>query len=830
MLRRLTPYLIAAAVALTSTLGFVSRPATGAPGEHADYVIIAGAAGLRWDDVNAVDTPTLWQLAQNGAVGALSVTSAHTPTCPVDGWLSLGAGNFALWSDDEVVNPDCPTKTPDIRSPDGIGAFLPDVDPKVNGVNDRQAYGAQPGALAEAVRCTAAVGPGAAVAAARASGRVDRYQAALPDRPQALLDTCILSIVDLGTIMGTSPQLRQVAARQADQALARVLAARPARSLVLVAGLSDTDRTSRLHVAIADGPGYPAGWLTSSSTSRPGYLQLTDLAPTALTALNRPVPEKLFAGQPAVSIAGRPSDLATAVSRLADADREAGAQRRVTGGFLTVLAVAQLVLFAALVPFLRRARRYAGPRGPRPMPPRLVLTLEVLLVAASLTLPAALVADAVPWWRTDAAGAIFSAVTVAVVAALTCAVTLGPWRRGALGPLGAVAGIVATIVGVDVLTGARLQLNGVAGYSALEGGRYAGLGTVGLGLLLASILLLAGWLGQRFRRRWRPVVIAVVGGIGVVLVGSPYLGANAGGAVALTAGTCVAVAICTGGFLTFARLAWAVLTGLLVTTGFALLDLLRPPGDRGSLGRILTEAQNGTGAAAIHRTGAATAAALASPLTLVVIASGVMLMLVLLRPWGGLKRLFGLYPAVRAVFIGVGVAGLLAGLLDGAAFVVAGAAAATAMPLACLAALRVLDRADDRTGGPARTGEEAEATAAVLAEQTSDSPARVPRPARRRPRAAWTRTAWSRTAWSRTAWSRTAWRLRGRGRVAPVVPAVPAASNGAASNVAANGAAPNGAAVADGVPAAANGAAAADGPAVPPAVCPPAGGGGDVLP
>src|SRR5205823_12023472 len=207
---------------------------------------------------------------------------------------------------------------------------------------------------------------------------------------------------------------------------------------------------------------------------------------------------------------------------------------------------------------------------------------------------------------------------------------------------------------------------------------------------------------------------------------------------------------------------------------------------------------------------------------------------VLLRPWGGRKRLFGLYPAVRAVFIGVGVAGLLAGLLDGAAFVVAGAAAATAMPLACLAALRVLDRADDRTGGPARTGEEAEATAAVLAEQTSDSPARVPRPARRRPRAAWSRTAWSRTAWSRTAWSRTAWsrtawRLRGRGRVAPVVPAVPAASNGAASNVAANGAAPN-AAVADGVPAAANGAAAADGPAVPPAVCPPAGGGGDVLP
>src|SRR6266545_341494 len=749
MLRRLTPYLIAAAVALTSTLGLVSRPATGAPAEHVDYVVIAGAAGLRWDDVNPVDTPTMWRLAQHAAVGALSVTSAHTPTCPADGWLTLGAGNFAVRTDPTLsVGPDCPPDTVPVPTQGGTGATLPDQETGVNRWNRDQSYGAQPGALAEAVRCTVAVGPGAAIAAARASGRVDRYRPALPDQPEPLLASCILSIVDLGTIRGDSPQVRQAAARQADQVLARLLAARPDRSLVIVAGLSDTDRTSRLHVAIADGPGYPAGWLTSSSTSRPGYVKLTDLAPSALTALDRPLPSKLFAGQPAGSIAGRPTDLATAVSRLSDADREAGAQRRVTGWFLTVLTASELLLFAAMVPFLRRARRYAGPRGPRPMPPRLVLALEVLLVAASLTLPAALVADAVPWWRTSAAGPLFS-----------------------------------------VLTGARLQLNGVVGYSALEGGRYAGLGTVGLGLLLASILMVAGWLAQRSRRRWRPVVIAVVGGIGVVLVGSPYLGANAGGAVSLTAGTCVAAAISTGGFLTFARLAWAVLTGLAVTTGFALLDLLRPPGERGSLGRVLTEAQDGNGAAAIHGTGVANAASvLSSPLTLVVLGTGLLLMLVLLRPWGGLKRLFGLYPAVRATLVGVGVAGLLAGLLDGAGFVVAGAAAATAVPLACLGALRVLDHADDRTpvtGTPVEEpADAAEAADARLAETTSDLPARISKSVRRR--------------------IRPGWRRPGRRRPAVAPAAVPGAGVGTVTS-------------------------GLDG-AGPPAVCPPADHAGDVLP
>ena len=43
-------------------------------------------------------TPTLWQEASRGSVGWLSVKSAHLTTCPSDGWLTLGAGNYAAWT------------------------------------------------------------------------------------------------------------------------------------------------------------------------------------------------------------------------------------------------------------------------------------------------------------------------------------------------------------------------------------------------------------------------------------------------------------------------------------------------------------------------------------------------------------------------------------------------------------------------------------------------------------------------------------------------------------------------------------------------------------
>jgi len=716
---RALPYLIALAVALVAILALVPRPQPAAVRAPASHVVLAGVPGLRWDDVSPVETPTLWALAEGGAVGALAVRSARTPTCPIDGWLTLGAGNYTR-GPTGLVDGACPVDYPSVEE-SSAGARLPVLDHEaITAENKKLDNGTVLGALSESARCTAAAGPGAALAAARPFGRIDRYQPTLGDGLRDLLAGCALSFVDLGVVRGTGAA-RVVAARQADAALAAVLAARPARSLVVVAGLSDTTEVARLHVAIAHGPGFGPGWLTSPSTGRQGYLRLIDLAPTALAALGRPAPVDLFAGAAAARESGRPASLTAAVDRLADADRLAGAQRRVSTNFFLVLALAQLALYLAVIPLLRR-RPGAPPTGPalpgtdpprvrrRFLPPWLAGWLyprlprgwaewvEWALLAAALAVPAAMLTDIVPWWRAGLPGVTFSAIFAFVLVAATVAAGLATARHRALGPLGGVAGGVVIAIGLDVLTGARLQLDGVTGYSALAGARYAGIGTIGLGMFTGTLLLAAAALAQRAPRQWRPVVVTTVGSVGAVIVGSPYFGADAAGAVGLTAGVCTAAAMSAGGWLSYRRLAGAVLAGLGLTAAFAVLDLRRPAEQRSSVGRFVAHLDDGTAAVVLQRAGESSIVTVAnSPLTLLVIGAALYIGLVLLRDWGGLRRVHGLFPAVRGALAGTIVATLIVGVVEGVGLNVTGAALAVALPLIVLAVLRVRHHRTDRT-------------------------------------------------------------------------------------------------------------------------------------
>src|SRR4051794_7137788 len=152
---------VAALLLLTAVWAAV-QPAMPAHAESAQpRVIVVGAPGLRWSDVNAHDTPALVRLAREGASGVLAVRTAAPADCPADGWLTVGAGNRVRSAGRHPGR--CPATFPEPSS-------LPD---QVHANEDRR-EGADPGLLADTLRsrgrCVAGAGPGARLGAAASDG------------------------------------------------------------------------------------------------------------------------------------------------------------------------------------------------------------------------------------------------------------------------------------------------------------------------------------------------------------------------------------------------------------------------------------------------------------------------------------------------------------------------------------------------------------------------------------------------------------------------------------------------------------------------------------
>jgi hypothetical protein len=447
----------------------------------------------------------------------------------------------------------------------------------------------------------------------------------LPAEPALLADAlggCPLTLVSLDQLTiagtpgaektdeGTEPERRAAALTRIDEAVGRLRAAvatLPGDTLLLLAGISEVnDGRAQLHVGMASGPGFSAqGWLTSASTGRAPFAQLIDLAPTALTALGREVPASMN-GQP-LHVAGQRPDLPQAVAELERINTAATVHYRSTGFFFwcLVAVTAGVVALGMLV--------LGGRRGPRRRDAgRWRALLRTVALAAAALPVATYLAGVFPWERSGSPRPALAAAVVGADLVVLAVATLGPWRRRRLGPpLAVLVLTLATLVG-DVLTGSRLELNGLLGYDAIVAGRFTGYGNLTFGLLSVSALTVTAAVataaGRRAQGRERRVTAGVVLGIGVLVVGvigAPGLGRDFGGVLAALPGFLVLAMLLARVRVTVARLV-AVLAVAVVAVGtLAVLDWLQPPGERSHLGRFVEQVLTGEAWTVVSRKGQA---------------------------------------------------------------------------------------------------------------------------------------------------------------------------------------------------------------------------------
>jgi hypothetical protein len=664
---------------------------------RAARVLVVGVPGLVWADLDPVRTPRLWALAEDGAIGALSVRAARSTTCVLDGWSTLGAGNRARYPGPAEPIPPVPVDpgTAADGSPGTASAPVMDATLSYCGVEEQVAsiglhdppatlarvaedeatmrFGAEPGALGDAVGCATVVGRGASLAAAGPRTAMDLRDTlpATVAETTPLLTGCPLTLVSLDqltdagrpspeqTDTGTAPIAREQAVSALDAQIGQLddaAAGLPGDTLLLVAGISEVNGgRPQLHLGLADGPGMPAGWLTSASTGRVPFLQLIDLAPTALRALDVEQPASMN-GQPVTVTAARPA-LPEALARLEDANTRATVHYRSTGPAFWVLVAVNAAVVAAGVLLLGGWGRLGGHGGRRAR----TLVRAGCLAAAALPV-ATYLADLLPW---QAAGSPRWALVAAVLAAdvvVAAVAGLGPWRRRRTGPALVLLAVTLSTLVADVLTGSHLELDGLLGYDAIVAGRFVGYGNLTFGLFSVSALLLAAAAAAAVARRGRPaggpdeaaeapargrwlLPVLLAGAVAVVLIGAPSLGRDFGGVLAAVPGFLVLGMLLARIRVTVVRLVAVLAAAVAAVAVVAVLDWLRPAAERSHLGRFVAQVLDGQAQTVVVRKGAANLSILVGSPLAWMLPVALVAAVWLLRPGGLLRSSAGRAPA-----------------------------------------------------------------------------------------------------------------------------------------------------------------------------------------
>ena len=629
--RHLAP-LLATIVLAGLIVPLTAGPAGGGPPEpRAERVLVLALPTLAWDELYQGDTPALDKLLDRSAVGALSVRDVLPETDAGDGYATVSAGTRArgVYAGGQVLEP-----TEDfLGTPAGAVYARNTGFSAASGVvalgfsslvarNDGLDYGAEIGALGQAL-ADAGI-PRAVIANADGDGVVDdpvfnrtaatalidgrgavpagavsadlledapeapygvrlattavvtAFEAAWGDGGVVLVEGSDLARTDRYLPLATTThrtELRRTALRATDDLVRSVLTfVDPERDAVLVVAPYHAAASVHLTVAALRRPGVEPGLLRSASTRRTGLVTLVDIAPTILDLVGVDRPPSMEGRRFERSAAGAPAGAERAAD-LDQIDRASRYRDRMVAPVAVTFVVLQAVLWVGAAMVLRRGA------------PRLRRLVGIAALAMLAYLPATYLAGLLDFHDAPT-GAYWAFLIVLAAGFSVLASVVG--RQGALDPLLLCLGLVFGLLVIDIVSGARLQLNTVFGYSPTVGGRFAGMGNLAFGQFAGAAFLLCGLLSRRLAGRSFGTAVAFgVLLLATVIDGMPFWGSDVGGVLAFVPAIGVTAARVLGHRVRWRSMAAWGTAAVVVVGVFAALDLSRPADRRTHLGRLV---------------------------------------------------------------------------------------------------------------------------------------------------------------------------------------------------------------------------------------------------
>ncbi|SMX81372.1 hypothetical protein [Brevibacterium aurantiacum] len=535
--------------------------------------IFIGVSGFSFEDLDPRTTPNLWRMMQTAQIGTITPRSVRTTSCPVDGWLGVGAGRRAADEPrEECRQPAAP-----------LDGWVADWDVYAQ-VARSDNYDANLGALTESVPDIAAFGPGAAIAAADHRGKVDNWSPVGDDLAQKAARASQngeLTLVDLGDTTSDGYSLKAL-----DSHVGKILAA---------AGWVDPNDPEHLTVgtspiifsSIADGsvksssmqstmmlrPGGTVGLLSSSSTRQPGLIQVPDLAPTLV---------ELSDGEPMQNAAGAPmnnqdpdSGWESRFQTVLDRQVAVKTQNELSTWFFPVVATLMVGLLV-LAWLLRKNHRELVHSGAY----RLGIVFAAMPVSTYLV-------NTVPWERATNPDIAMLGALAGWSLALGVIALLGPWRGFKLEPVLFVSVVTVLVLAYDVMTGSQLQMSTLLGEPLLIASRFYGIGNSALALYCCALILaVAGFASLTKRPLMRILIVTVPILISSVILAAPGLGTKFGSVPTLIIGVAYLVLAAAGIRFSLKRMGLTVGIAGFVMLAVLFLDWLRPADQRTHFGRF----------------------------------------------------------------------------------------------------------------------------------------------------------------------------------------------------------------------------------------------------